>query len=129
MSILSIMVTSFIYGSNKSSAFGLKFMYVPTESMETTIHKGQFIVGTPIDPANIQVGDIVTYVNSSAGNYENIPNIIDYLLHGKGTTYPVVHRVVAITEDGNFIFKGDNNKFKDGKPVKPEQIGYKIIFY
>ena len=41
----------------------------------------------------------------------------------------VIHRLIAITEDGRYQFKGDNNELPDEVLVEREDIGYKVIVY
>ena len=40
----------------------------------------------------------------------------------------VIHRLVGITEQGAYIFKGDNNELPDAA-VDREQIGYRIFWF
>lgn len=101
---LSIMATKFATG--KPSIFGFRPILVVSGSMEPTIKTGSIVIASPIDAKDVQIGDIVTY-------------------KCKGAT--IVHRVIEITDDGLFVFKGDHNQNEDD-PVDPSQIGY-IIKY
>ena len=124
--IVSTIYTSLIYG--QGTIFGYKFMFVPTESMIPVINPNDIIIGIPVKPEDVKLGDIVTYVKSPNGDYDKESNIIDYILHGKGETYTVVHRVIERDLNGDFIFKGDNNSEKDLLPVKSKQIRCKIVY-
>ena len=93
----------------KSNIFGVKPLFVVTESMEPTIRALRPVISVPVDAKDVQIGDIVTYK------------------HKSGMT--IVHRVIEAQEDGTFIFKGDNNSVQDPQPVTPEQIGYRAVWY
>ena len=110
--VLSMCVTKGITG--KATVFGYRPFFIMSESMEPTIMTHQVVVAVPVEPEDVEVGDIVTY-----DLYSNVTDKI------KQT---IIHRVVAINEDGTFIFKGDNNQSED-KPVSASRIGYKIIWY
>lgn len=101
-------------------------------SMEPVYYRGDIIVIKGTDPATIQVGDIIVYKRP----YQDIP---------------IVHRVIAITEEGDHLYfttKGDNNPFEDsyfengkklpGVPdyavlgrsvLKIPKVGYITIFF
>ncbi len=98
--------------TGKPSFFGYRVVHVVSASMEPTIMTGDFVLVETTDPKEVEVGDIVTYRTLTDS--------------GKLTNYNVIHRVVAISEDGEYIFKGDNNDSED-PPVQAEQIGYKVI--
>lgn len=111
--IIIIAITCVYFGSGiinkdmtKASVFGYKLIYVASGSMEPTIMTGEIIICRIIDADDVEIGDICTYV-----------------LNGK----TIVHRVVDITTEGNFIFKGDNNREPDIYPVKAKQIRAKVI--
>ena len=92
------------------SFVGYKHYYIVSASMEPTIMTHQWITGYTIEPEDIKVGDIVSY---------------------QAKDKVVIHRVIAINNDGTFEFKGDNNKnqIPSDINVKPEQILFKIIKY
>ena len=110
--ILSMGVTKGVTG--KATIFGYRPFFIMSESMEPTIMTHQLVVAMPVNPEEIEVGDIVTY-----DLYSNLSNVI------KQT---IIHRVVAINDDGTFVFKGDNNSEAD-RPVDASRIGYKVIWY
>ncbi|TFV98511.1 signal peptidase I [Leifsonia flava] len=80
---------------------------VLTQSMEPTLPPGTLVVVGPVKPAEIRVGDVVTYQIRSGE-----PDVI-------------THRVIDVTSasDGSYSFtlKGDNNAAED-PPVVAEQI-------
>lgn len=83
-------------------------MTVLTGSMSPTYPPGTLIIVKPVKPADIRIGDVMTYQIRS------------------GDPTVVTHRVVSITtsSDDSFTFltKGDANNAVDSKAVIPEQI-------
>ena len=49
--------------------FGLRVCAVVTNSMEPTINKGDLVIVKPIDPEDIQIGDILSYVKQDGVTY------------------------------------------------------------
>lgn len=94
--------------------FGITPYTVLSGSMEPTYHVGSLIYAKKIDPADLKVGDPLTYVIDG------------------GTV--VTHRIVDIIEnpddptDIRFKTKGDNNKVEDGEPVRSENVLGKPVF-
>ncbi len=85
--------------------FGYTYSYVPTQSMEPTIHQGDTIIFKKIKYSNVNVNDIIVFKSNSgptAGKY-------------------VVHRVIAIETEG-FITKGDNNDHVDTEVVTKNML-------
>ena len=109
ISAASLIFTGSITG--KATIFGIRPMIVTTDSMLPTLSVGEIIIGMPVEPEEIGVGDIVAY---RAGKRNLWINPI------------IVHRIVAVTDKG-FIFQGDNNAEPDAAVVTEEQILFKII--
>lgn len=86
--------------------------YTNSKSMSPVLDEGANgieIVPKSID--EIHIGDIIAYET-------------------KWSSIPIVHRVIAIKEDGKgiyFILKGDNNLKRDPENVRFEQIRYKLV--
>ncbi|KQO96667.1 signal peptidase I [Leifsonia sp. Leaf264] len=80
---------------------------VLTQSMEPTLPPGTLVVVGPVEPADVRVGDVVTYQIRS------------------GEPEVITHRVIAVTSasDGSYTFttKGDNNAVED-PPVVADQL-------
>lgn len=80
---------------------------VLTQSMEPTLPPGTLVVVGPVAPAEVRVGDVVTYQIRS------------------GEPEVITHRVIAVTSasDGSYTFttKGDNNAVED-PPVVADQL-------
>lgn len=78
--------------------FGIQVFSVISGSMEPEYHVGSLIYVKDVDPSEIKVGDVITYV---------LPN-----------ETPSTHRVIQIdTEKQRFYTKGDANETADGAPV------------
>jgi signal peptidase len=94
------------------SLLGWQFNPVMSGSMDPVFKVGDVIVSQQVDPANVQVGDIVTYRSSEFGKV-------------------VVHRVVEKCEGDSlyFITKGDSNEYIDPYPVPAENVMNKIGFH
>ena len=80
---------------------------VLTNSMEPGLPPGTLIIVKPVDPDDIQIGDVVTYQIES------------------GEADVITHRVIGIDALGaekRFIFQGDNNGAPDSELVRAAQI-------
>ena len=89
---------------------GYQVYAVLTASMEPSYPIGSVIMVQPATPADIQVGDAMTF---SAGNFEAL----------------VTHRVIEIdAENRQFITKGDNNDNMDFAPVPFDNVVGKVAF-
>lgn len=86
--------------------------YLDTKSMSPVLDSGAHgIEVVPQSRDELHIGDIVAYENSLS-------------------TYPVVHRIVGIRQDGlgtYYVVKGDNNETADPIKVRFDQIRYKLI--
>ena len=89
------------------SIFYFKLHYVATGSMEPTITTGAFIVVNPHD--DVEVGDVAMYK--------------------AGTNGYVVHRIIDVDENGDYIFKGDNNETADMEAISKERIVGPVVFH
>lgn len=90
--------------------FGYKAYIIKSDSMEPTIKNGDIIITKKVLEENIQVGDIITFMQNS--------DII-------------THRISKIEEEENgkkYITKGDNNNIEDSTRITYQEIkGKKII--
>ena len=109
--IASMCITKHVSG--KATVFGYRPYFIMSGSMEPTIKTYQLVLAVPVEPDDVQVGDIITY-----DRYSTVSNLI------KQT---VIHRVVSI-DDKEVICKGDHNACAD-RPININQIGFKIIAY
>ncbi|MBP3814469.1 MAG: signal peptidase I [Butyrivibrio sp.] len=100
--------------TGRPSFFGYRIMWVRTPSMEPAIMTGDFVLVKTADESDVSVGDIAVYRKKDADVG---------LFH-----YRIIHRIIAKTGDGNFIFKGDNNEAPDPYEVAPDQMEYKTVY-
>ncbi len=91
------------------SFFGTSFAIVQTWSMEPEIMTGDLIVFHSCDYDDVKVGDVIVFVAD-----ENFPKIV-------GKT--VVHKVIAIEEEGIRTFGVNNSKPDGGFREKNELLG------
>jgi len=81
---------------------------VLTQSMEPTLPPGTLIVVRPVDPADVAIGDVVTYQIEP------------------GDPALITHRVIGVQFSGDgvrqFTLKGDNNDVADAELVSEAQI-------
>jgi signal peptidase len=80
-----------------------RVLTVMSGSMSPAIGVGDAIIIERVDPADIRVGDIITYAPREYG-------------------IVITHRVVDIGVDGNFLTQGDAVADVDINPVKPDQV-------
>jgi signal peptidase len=88
--------------------FGVRPYVVSGFSMKPTFVAGDVVIITRIDPAEVQVGDVIQF--HRANSY-------------------IVHRVIEIQEENGrrvFITQGDNNNVRDD-PVTPEQVQGRVV--
>lgn len=96
-----------------SSVFSYRLFYIMSESMEPVIAENGFVIGKVLSKdEKPQVGNIYAYKRDGMLGQEI-----------------VIHRLIAITEDGRYQFQGDNNELPDEVLVEREDIGYKVIVY
>ena len=86
---------------------------VYTGSMEPTIDTGAVVLIEKVDPATLQVGDVITF--------QVAPDVDEY----------ITHRIVEIqpgTTPPSFVTKGDNNSGEDADPVPVGAVRGKVWF-
>lgn len=90
------------------AATGSTTLTVLTSSMEPSLPPGTMIVIRPVDPGDIEAGDVVTYQLKSGENTV--------------VTHRVVGSYLLTNGDPVFVTKGDNNPSPDIDPIRAEQI-------
>ena len=96
-----------------SSILSYRAFYIMSESMEPEISVNQVVIGQYVPKEDeLMAGEIYAYRREGIMGQEII-----------------IHRLLAVTEDGRYQFKGDNNHLPDAELVEREEIGYRIIFY
>ena len=109
VAVLSMWVSKALYGWG--SVFSYRLFWIMSESMEPVIQENRIVVGKLAGDGELAVGEIYAYQREG--------------MFGKEM---VIHRLVGITEEGGYIFQGDNNMEPD-RAVFKEQIGYRIVWY
>ena len=96
-----------------SSIFSYRLFYIMSESMQPVIAENSLVIGKVVPKdEQLKVGNIYAYKRNGILGQEI-----------------VIHRLIAITEDGRYQFKGDNNELPDEALVEREDIGYEVIVY
>lgn len=101
---LSLFVVTLRFLGESPSIFGYSFYYVLTESMEPEIMAGEMIIGKSIDPEDLKVGDIITYIGETDSLKDKI----------------ITHKIVEIDDD-IFTTQGVANDFPD-PPISSSRI-------
>ena len=106
--LFAIVITFMFYNSKQDkevpSPFGLTAFAIQTDSMEDTIKVGDFIIGKKVDPADLEVDDVISF----------------YTIDSNGNPFINTHRIVEIIESGTdrvFVTKGDNSLDVDPRKV------------
>jgi signal peptidase len=93
---------------------GVQFVTVLSDSMSPTFERGAVLMVRPVDPASIQVGDVIVFREA----------------YDPDST--VAHRVTAVTGNGSsvsFETKGDANEAPDLDPVLAADVVGKVQFH
>ena len=106
---MSVFVVSLRFLGESTSIFGYSFYYVLTESMEPEIMAGEIIVGEEIEPENLKVGDVVTYMGREGALLDKV----------------ITHKIILI-EDGIITTQGVANITPD-PPIEASQIMSKYV--
>ena len=94
-----------------SSVFSYRVFYIMSESMEPVIAENGFVIGRVLPKDEMpQVGNIYAYKREGILGQEI-----------------VIHRLIAVMDDGRCQFQGDNNEVPDEALVEREDIGYEVI--
>ncbi len=109
---LTVIIKGTLNENRPPSMFGMTSMIVMSGSMSGDapdhIEVGDLIIAKAVDPATLEVGDVITFME-------------------KGTT-TVTHRIIAINEDGTFQTQGDANESPDVNPVNHSDVIGKFWF-
>lgn len=90
----------------------------------TLLFKVRYIRTGSMRPT-IQIGAIV-YINPHAYTGHHLPEVGDVAMYRSGSGLEVIHRIIGVTENREYIFQGDNNSTPDFKPVPLEKIEGKV---
>lgn len=109
--LLSMIVSKIVTGW--SSVFSYRVFFIMSESMEPEIYENQFVIGRMLSKdKEPETGEIYAYRRKG---------IIGEKI--------IIHRLVAVTDDGRYKFKGDNNEVADEELVDRGDVGYIIEIY
>ena len=109
--LMSMVISKAVTGW--SSVFSYRVFYIMSESMEPVISEKGIVMGEVVPKdEKLKVGSIYAYKRDGILGQEI-----------------VIHRLIAITEDGRYQFQGDNNELPDEVLVERQDIGYEIIGY
>jgi signal peptidase I len=86
---------------------GGKALTVLSGSMEPTLHVGSVAVIRPVEPAQVQVGDIVNFTDRDPAT-------------GQGRI--VTHRVLEVQPGPQFVTRGDANPANDLHPIPAADV-------
>ena len=111
------LITVSTVGKNDRTIFGYRFYIVLSDSMSATdFEAGDMVVIAPVDPADLQVGDIVAYIGQDGENF------------GKTITHKIRERVTLKNNEPAFITYGTTTGTDDEVPVTYPYILGKYTF-
>ena len=115
LALVVLLRTVFTPAGEVPSLGNYSFMRTLTGSMEPAIPVHSFIVTEGVDPAELQVGDIITF-RATESSMEGALN---------------THRITSVHEDnGQLMFrtKGDANAVEDATPVAAVNVVGRVVF-
>ena len=115
--LVGLFIAVFILGTGGGTGdiFGFSYANVLTSSMQSEIPRGSFVLIRTIDPADVNVGDDITFFS--------------------GRDVTVTHRVMRIYENYNdsgergFITQGIENDFVDTETVRVNNFIGRVQFH
>lgn len=117
IAVIAVMLAAVVYvfvcniRGKVANIGGYSIMKVITGSMEPSIHVDDYILVKKIDPDDLEVGDVITFLSDD-------PEIKDM---------PNSHRITSINDDGTFTVKGDANPSEDVYKVRRDRIVGKYV--
>lgn len=93
---ISLFLVAMRFMGENPSIFGYSCYYVLTTSMEPEIMAGDMIIGKSVDPEELQVGDVITYMGETGSFKDKI----------------VTHKIIEINDDV-FVTQGVANDIPD----------------
>ena len=101
---ISLFLVAMRFMGENPSIFGYSCYYVLTTSMEPEIMAGEMILGRSVDPENLKVGDVITYMGETGSLQDKI----------------ITHKIVEIQGD-TITTQGVANDIPD-PPIRSEQV-------
>jgi len=102
-----------VRSSGGASVFGWRGYVVLSDSMRDTFAVGDIIVSKPVDPSQVQPGDIITFTSTD-------PNAMGEVFS---------HKVRAVNPDGSFTTYGTTTGDDDLYPALPENLLGEYAFH
>lgn len=90
-----------IMGERVPSVFGYSLLRVSSGSMSDSINEGDIIVVRSAD--KYECGDVITFFS-------------------RGDAYSTTHRIIEVTDGGEFVTRGDANSTTDSELVAPDTV-------
>jgi signal peptidase I len=90
---------------------GMHLFKIVSGSMEPTYSEGDYVISVAKKAESLNPGDIIAFVSEEDGTNGEV----------------IVHRVVSVAEDGNFITRGDANPVDDYSTVRADQLVGKVF--
>ena len=115
LALIVLLRTVFTPAGEVPSLGSYSFMRTLTGSMEPAIPVHSFIVAQETDPADLQVGDIITF-RATESSMEGALN---------------THRITSVYEENGqpmFRTKGDANAVEDAQPVAAANVVGRVVF-
>ena len=115
LALIVLLRTVFTPAGEVPSLGNCSFMRTLTGSMEPAIPVHSFVVTQETDPADLQVGDIITF-RATESSMEGALN---------------THRITSVYEEnGQLMFhtKGDANAVEDAQPVAATNVVGRVVF-
>jgi signal peptidase len=113
IAILLVIVVQRVSNNNMSIG-GIRVFTIITGSMEPVYNIGDILISSKVDPANLKVGDNITYL----GEKGDLKDLV------------VTHQIVNVSHDESgyhFVTKGVNNEIAD-PGIDASQIYGKVVY-
>lgn len=113
--LLLAILAALVYGTGPGEVkdlLGYSYFTVMTPSMQSSIPQGSLIITRRTEPADLAVGDVITFFSSDGSN-------------------TVTHRIIEIISGGELQFrtKGDDNPTPDSTPIAAGRVVGKVLFH
>jgi len=113
--LVMIVLAAFVFSGSPGTVrdlFGFSHFTVVSPSMQSAIPVGSLIITRrPASPAELQVGDVITYFDSAR-------------------TETITHRIVEIDPvNWQFTTKGDNNPGNDPEPIPADLLVGRVVWH
>ncbi|WP_232306684.1 signal peptidase I [Thermobifida cellulosilytica] len=102
---------------------GAQALIVLSGSMEPTLPVGSVVIARPVDPAEIEVGDVITFTHATPAQTE---------IADPAAVPLVTHRVIDVeTTDDGLLFhtQGDANTVPDDPPVPASAVRGRLWYH